>query len=130
MTDDLDACDHLDGEPDEDPAFSGCPTLERTVTAHYFHGTITGAVTSAMPGACLQAQAVSIVRVPATGDGVDLTTKADGSYSKQLGLPAETRFVVTAPRVLDASGKGICGLAESQIVEVPRRRAERAAGRR
>ncbi len=42
VVDDLDQCPALEGVPDLDPAFSGCPTLERTVTARYEGGTITG----------------------------------------------------------------------------------------
>ncbi len=68
VRDSEDACDHLDGDRDDDPAFSGCPTLPRTITVSYVDGTISGDV-SAASGACEQAQSISVFRVPEAGHG-------------------------------------------------------------
>ena len=111
VRDSEDACDQLDGDWDVDPAFSGCPTLPRTITVSYDGGTISGAV-SAASGACEQAQAISVFRVPEAGPGdgvVETMTGVDGSFSVSLPLPADAQFVVEAPRALDAQGRGICG---------------------
>ena len=118
VNDDEDQCDELDGDFDEDPAFSGCPVLERRVTASYASGTVSGSVTTEVSGACVQAQAVTVV-VNGRAGRVDTTTQTDGTYAVELGLPVDAQFTVEAPRELDVAGKGICAAAVSKTHRRP-----------
>ncbi len=113
-----DSCPSVQGPPD-DPDYPGCPTLGRTVSASYADGTITGEVSTPGTNACAQPQTLSILRQDGLGETVETDTEADGTFSVQWVLPAGAEFVVTAPRVLDATRKGICATAASEPVVVP-----------
>ena len=86
-----DACAHLEGDHDDDPAFSGCPTLPRTVTASYDDGEITGLVTTENSDACGHEAAMEVVVSEADGTEqapVAFRSGLEGVYALGEGVGA------------------------------------------
>ena len=101
--------------------------LERTVTASYAGGAITGQVrvlgpNQAPAGACLptHVRAFDIRGGIAVKIGATTQTTADGSYSLAVpgGLAAGSTYVVTTERYLDGN-VAVCAAAESTRNQVP-----------
>ncbi len=106
------------------PAFPGCPTLARTVTASYADAEVTGLVTTPeRPDACAGAvtlEAVSWAPDGTEGTPVRFSSGLDGTYTLGAAAAPGTRYQITAVRELDPSGLGVCGEDTSPEVEVPR----------
>ena len=116
-----DSCPDVDG-PEDASDFPGCPTLARTVTAHYADGRISGLVTTENPDACRHEAAMQgFTALPGASLSLAATFKSgmNGIWAVGTVMSPGSRFQFVAVRELDPNGLGVCGRAESQIGQVP-----------